>query len=158
MQESLTIALLQAREVAMRYFRPYLKQHNLTEQQWRIMRVLATDNNAIDFYSLACQACILRPSLTGILLRMEQGKLILRMKPLSDQRKLYVSLTDKGRTLYDTVCMKVDHGYQAIETAFSAEKMSQLRTLLDELIALDTQRKPEMKDDDDETAYGIPRE
>ena len=35
MHDSLTIALMQAREVAMTYFRPIVKQHNLTEQQWR---------------------------------------------------------------------------------------------------------------------------
>ena len=41
MHDSLTIALLQAREAAMGYFRPIVKRHNLTEQQWRIVRVLA---------------------------------------------------------------------------------------------------------------------
>ena len=41
MHDSLTIALLQAREAAMSYFRPIVKRHNLTEQQWRIVRVLA---------------------------------------------------------------------------------------------------------------------
>ncbi|PSG20148.1 homoprotocatechuate degradation operon regulator HpaR, partial [Escherichia coli] len=38
MHDSLTIALLQAREAAMSYFRPIVKRHNLTEQQWRIVR------------------------------------------------------------------------------------------------------------------------
>ncbi|MDA5180708.1 homoprotocatechuate degradation operon regulator HpaR, partial [Klebsiella pneumoniae] len=41
MHDSLTIALLQAREAAMAYFRPIVKRHNLTEQQWRIVRILA---------------------------------------------------------------------------------------------------------------------
>ncbi|MEW5259964.1 homoprotocatechuate degradation operon regulator HpaR, partial [Escherichia coli] len=41
MHDSLTIALLQAREAAMSYFRPIVKRHNLTEQQWRIVRILA---------------------------------------------------------------------------------------------------------------------
>ncbi len=41
MHDSLTIALLQAREAAMAHFRPIVKRHNLTEQQWRIVRILA---------------------------------------------------------------------------------------------------------------------
>lgn len=49
MHESLTIALLQAREAAMAFFRPILKANHLTEQQWRIIRVLA-DNRSIDFH------------------------------------------------------------------------------------------------------------
>ncbi len=40
MHDSLTIALLQAREAAMTYFRPIVKSHNLTDQQWRIVRIL----------------------------------------------------------------------------------------------------------------------
>lgn len=145
MYESITIALLQAREVAMGYFRPYLKQHNLTEQQWRIIRVLAADTNAIDFYHLACHTCILRPSLTGILTRMERDGLIIRMKPLSDQRKLYISLTDQGTDLYNAVRAQVENGYQAIETEYSSEKMLQLRALLDDFIALGDRQQQEQE-------------
>lgn len=135
MHESLTIALLQARETAMGFFRPILKSHNLTEQQWRIIRVLAVDNS-IDFHVLSCKTCIVRPSLTGILTRMERDGLILRLKPISDQRKLYVSLTPEGKSLYERARSQVEEGYQAIERAFSTEKMVQLTSLLDELIAL----------------------
>ena len=134
MHESLTIALLQARETAMGFFRPILKSHNLTEQQWRIIRVLA-NSRSIEFHELAAETCILRPSLTGILSRMERDKLIFRLKPVNDQRKLYVSLTQQGR-----ICMKwratVEQGYAEIEAAFSRQKMDQLMTLLDELITL----------------------
>ncbi|MBC2637283.1 homoprotocatechuate degradation operon regulator HpaR, partial [Citrobacter braakii] len=86
MHDSLTIALLQAREAAMGYFRPIVKRHNLTEQQWRIVRVLA-EHPSMDFHDLAFRTCILRPSLTGILTRMERDGLVLRLKPVNDQRK-----------------------------------------------------------------------
>lgn len=135
MHESLTIALLQARETAMGFFRPILKSHNLTEQQWRIIRILA-DSRSVDFHELACKTCILRPSLTGILSRMERDGLIFRLKPVNDQRKLYVSLTQQGQTLYDRAVVQVEEGYRTIESAFSQEKMEQLTALLDELIAL----------------------
>ena len=136
MHESLTIALLQARETAMSFFRPILKSYNLTEQQWRIIRVLA-DSRSIDFHDLSVKTCILRPSLTGILTRMERDGLIFRLKPLNDQRKLYVSLTPQGQDLYDRARQEVEAGYLSIEQAFSSEKMQQLTQLLDELIALD---------------------
>ncbi|WP_118985474.1 homoprotocatechuate degradation operon regulator HpaR [Photorhabdus sp. CRCIA-P01] len=135
MHESLTIALLQARETAMGFFRPILKSHNLTEQQWRIIRVLS-GNRSIDFYDLSCQTCILRPSLTGILTRMERDGLIFRLKPMNDQRKLYVSLTPDGQKLYEKAKEQVEQGYQAIEKAFSPEKLVQLSALLEELIAV----------------------
>ncbi|CAM3644694.1 homoprotocatechuate degradation operon regulator HpaR [Xenorhabdus thuongxuanensis] len=135
MHESLTIALLQARETAMGFFRPILKSYNLTEQQWRIIRVLAS-SRSIDFHDLACLTCILRPSLTGILTRMERDGLIFRLKPMNDQRKLYVSLTPAGQELYEQAKGQISEGYKAIEDAFSPEKLSQLLGLLDEFIAI----------------------
>lgn len=56
----------------------------------------------MDFHDLAFRACILRQSLTGILTRMERDGLVLRLKPVNDQRKLYVSLTPAGSTLYES--------------------------------------------------------
>ncbi|MCP9267481.1 homoprotocatechuate degradation operon regulator HpaR [Xenorhabdus sp. XENO-1] len=135
MHESLTIALLQARETAMGFFRPILKSYNLTEQQWRIIRVLAS-SRSIDFHDLACLTCILRPSLTGILTRMERDGLIFRLKPMNDQRKLYVSLTPAGQELYEQARGQVNDGYKAIEDAFSPAKLAQLLALLDEFISI----------------------
>ena len=108
MHDSLTIALLQAREAAMAHFRPIVKRHNLTEQQWRIVRILA-ENPSMDFHDLAFRACILRPSLTGILTRMERDGLVLRLKPVNDQRKLYVSLTPAGLKLYESAQAQVEY-------------------------------------------------
>ena len=139
MHDSLTIALMQAREVAMTYFRPIVKQHNLTEQQWRIVRVLV-DNPSMDFHDLAFRACILRPSLTGILTRMERDGLVLRLKPVNDQRKLYVSLTKEGYALYERAQAKVEEAYLEIEQKFTPEKMKQLTALLHEFITLN--KKP----------------
>lgn len=63
---SLTLTLLQAREAAMSFFRPSLNQHGLTEQQWRVIRILRQQGE-MESYQLANQACILRPSMTGVL-------------------------------------------------------------------------------------------
>ena len=67
---------------------------------------------------------------------MERDKLIFRLKPVNDQRKLYVSLTQQGRDLYEVARHRVEQGYAEIEAAFSRQKMDQLMTLLDELITL----------------------
>ncbi|MBC8946614.1 MULTISPECIES: homoprotocatechuate degradation operon regulator HpaR [Xenorhabdus] len=149
MHESLTIALLQARETAMSFFRPILKSYNLTEQQWRIIRVLAS-SRSIDFHDLANLTCILRPSLTGILTRMERDGLIFRLKPMNDQRKLYVSLTPAGQELYEEAKGKVDEGYEAIEAAFSPEKLAQLLGLLDELISIGNRSQDDIDENEEQ--------
>jgi homoprotocatechuate degradation regulator HpaR len=90
----------------------------------------------MDFHDLAFRACILRPSLTGILTRMERDGLVLRLKPVNDQRKLYVSLTPAGSTLYESAQAQVEEAYRQIEAQFTVEKMRQLTALLEEFIAL----------------------
>lgn len=141
MHDSLTIALLQAREAAMSYFRPIVKRHNLTEQQWRIVRILA-ESPSMDFHDLAYRACILRPSLTGILTRMERDGLVLRLKPINDQRKLYISLTKEGQALYN-------RAQTQIEAQFTAEKMQLLTHLLEEFIALGNSRQEDIPGDNE---------
>ena len=51
---SLPMSLLRAREAVMRQFRPSLRNHGLTEQQWRILRAL-TAVEAIEVTELARQ-------------------------------------------------------------------------------------------------------
>ena len=136
---SINIGLIQAREALMTQFRPILNQANITDQQWRIIRLLA-ENGTLDFQDLANQACILRPSLTGILNRLEQGGLLIRMKPSNDQRRVFLKLTDAGTQIYENTRSLVDKRYEEIEQRMTREKMNQLHDLLGELAAL---KRPE---------------
>lgn len=129
---SMNISLIQAREALMTQFRPILHNVGLTDQQWRIIRLLA-ENGTLDFQDLANQACILRPSLTGILTRLEKARLLVRLKPSNDHRRVYLKLTGEGEALYESLGEEVDKCYDRIETVFSKEKMMQLQTLLSEL-------------------------
>ena len=132
---SLNITLIQAREALMTHFRPLLNDAGITDQQWRIIRLLA-ENGTLDFQDLANQACILRPSLTGILTRLEKANLLVRLKPSNDQRRVFLKLTDGGQQLYSDICSQVDQRYDQIETLLSREKLTQLTALLGDLIAI----------------------
>src|SRR6201995_5147534 len=72
---SLPMALLRAREAVMRQFRPSLRQHGLTEQQWRILRALAAID-AVEVTELVRTAFLLGPSLSRILRDLEKRRLI----------------------------------------------------------------------------------
>ncbi len=74
---SLPMSLLRAREAVMRQFRPSLRHHGLTEQQWRILRALAAVD-AIEVTELARVAFLLGPSLSRILRDLEARHLIER--------------------------------------------------------------------------------
>ena len=94
--ESLPMALHRAREATMAFFRPVLNAAGVTEQQWRVIRVLH-ERDELESRTLADIACILPPSLTGILARLEGHGLVKRRKDAADQRRLYVSLTALGQ-------------------------------------------------------------
>ena len=128
---SLNIVLIQAREALMSHFRPMLNEIGITDQQWRIIRLLA-ENGTMDFQDLAAQACILRPSLTGILTRLEKMDYVVRLKPSNDQRRVYLKLTKIGESLYESFCPRVDDLYDLLQDRFSQAKLQQLGQLLQE--------------------------
>src|SRR6266851_4972868 len=72
-----------AREAVMRHFRPSLRDHGLTEQQWRILRALASID-AIEVTELARVAFLLGPSLSRILRDLEARHLIERRAAKAD--------------------------------------------------------------------------
>ena len=141
---SINIALIQARESMMAFFRPIFNQHNITEQQWRIVRLLA-ENGTLDFQDLANKACILRPSLTGILTRLEKINYVVRLKPTNDQRRVFLKLTKDGEQLYNDVRRKIDEQYDVIEELMTPQKMQELNDVLNLMIEI---RDPKQAYDD----------
>src|SRR6202035_6025523 len=83
---SLPMSLLRAREAVMRQFRPSLRNHGLTEQQWRILRAL-TAVETIEVTELARVAFLLGPSLSRILRDLEASHLIERWTAQADPRR-----------------------------------------------------------------------
>lgn len=130
--DSLPLQLLKAREAAMAFFRPLFQENGLTEQQWRILRALY-EYPELESKQLAELCCILSPSLTGIIQRLEQQELIQRRKSDADQRRVLISMTPKARDLFEQLSPEVDHHYRSMAEQFSAEKLNQLTRLLKEL-------------------------
>ena len=99
---SLPMSLLRAREAVMRQFRPSLREHGLTEQQWRILRALAAIE-AVEVTELARTAFLLGPSLSRILRDLEARNLIERKTAKADQRRSMVSISEEGVKLMAAV-------------------------------------------------------
>jgi len=68
----------------------------LTEKQWRIIRILS-QHDELEINRLAELACILKPSMTGVLVRMEVVGMVGCCKAEQDQRRVLVWLAEKGR-------------------------------------------------------------
>ncbi|MCH8070495.1 MAG: homoprotocatechuate degradation operon regulator HpaR [Proteobacteria bacterium] len=126
--------LLRAREAAMSRFRPMLRRHGLTEQQWRVIRALAAFQE-IDASEIAKKSFLLAPSLTRILRFLEREELVKRSSDANDQRRYVFVLTGKGRRIYDEVGPDSELLYAEIEKEFGADKLEALYALLAEFYA-----------------------
>ncbi len=134
-RRSLPIALLRAREAVMARFRPMLAGHDVTEQQWRVLRVLA-ESGELDASDLAGRASILAPSLTRILRSLEERKLIHRRRDDGDGRRSWLSLAPDGSRLIEKVTPQAGVIYAEIEARFGKERIEALLDMLDELVVL----------------------
>ena len=126
---SLPMSLLRAREAVMRQFRPSLRRHDLTEQQWRILRALAAID-AIEVTELARTAFLLGPSLSRILRDLEARKLIERKTAKTDLRRGVVSISEKGVRLMEVVAPSSEAIYAAITRRFGTKKLAELQEML----------------------------
>ncbi|MDB5900019.1 MAG: hpaR [Ramlibacter sp.] len=128
--------LLQARESLMARTRPSLREHGLSDQQWRVLRVLG-EHGLVDTGRVAREAYILGPSLTGVLARMERDGLIRRERDPADQRRTVVEATARGLKMVERLSSTVETHYQWLESSLGKQKLAQLYELLDQLIALE---------------------
>lgn len=126
---SLPMSLLRAREAVMRQFRPSLRNHGLTEQQWRILRAL-TAVDAIEVTELARMAFLLGPSLSRILRDLEARHLIERRIAKADLRRAMVSISAKGLKLIEAVAPSSEAIYAAMTKRYGARKLAELQDML----------------------------
>jgi homoprotocatechuate degradation regulator HpaR len=126
---SLPMSLLRAREAVMRQFRPSLRHHGLTEQQWRILRAL-TAVDAIEVTELARVAFLLGPSLSRILRDLEARHLIERKVAKADLRRAVVSISAKGLKLIEAVAPSSEAIYAEMTKRYGARKLAELQDML----------------------------
>ncbi|MCV9938378.1 MarR family transcriptional regulator [Boseaceae bacterium BT-24-1] len=112
--------------------RPTLREAGITEQQWRVLRVLI-DVASIDVSALASAALLLPPSLTRILRELQARGLIHREVDADDGRRSAVAITPTGRHVVDLTTGTTLALLDRYADAFGVER---LKSLLDELALL----------------------
>ena len=136
--------LLQAREAVMTHTRPSLREHGLSDQQWRVLRVLgehansAEDAVGVETGRVAREAFLLGPSLTGVLTRMERDGLIERSRCPHDARRTVVRASPLGLSKVAKLSEAIEAHYAWMESELGKQKLAQLYQLLDAVIQLET--------------------
>jgi len=128
-QRNLPMALLRARETVMGHFRPILRNHDITEQQWRVIRALY-GSDGMQATSLAEKTLLLMPSLTRILKSLEDQKLVKRYAVKGDNRRKRIALAARGQDLHQKIAPLSESKYKSIESQLGPKKLAELYALL----------------------------
>ena len=145
--------LLEAREAVMTHTRPSLRQHGLSDQQWRVLRVLgehADEAEGVETGRVAREAYLLGPSLTGVLARMERDGLIQRQRSVQDARRTVVRATAQGLAKVQALSETIEAHYAWMERELGKTKLTALYELLDGVIALQAPQDSAAQETDEE--------
>jgi homoprotocatechuate degradation regulator HpaR len=131
-EQSIAAIMLSAQEAVIAPMRPKLREHNITEPQWRVMRVL-NDRGSTDATRLSDVGLLHAPSVTRILKDLEERKIVVRELDPHDLRRTLVALTPQGRDIVKVISRDVLRFMREYSERFGAQR---LERLLDELRAL----------------------
>lgn len=124
----------------MLHTRPSLREHGLSDQQWRVLRVLgehADEPAGIETGRVAREAYLLGPSLTGVLTRMARDGLIERQRCPQDARRTVVRATRAGLDKVQALSQTIEAHYIWMEQQLGKASLTALYDLLDKVIALE---------------------
>ena len=133
--------LYSALDAVMPRFRKIFKKFGLTEQQWRVLRVL-WEVDSIALQALADITLIPAPSLVGVIDRLETSDLVERRRSKSDRRVVYIHATKTGQKLEQKVRPEVDRLYAELQASIDPQVWDQLLAGLDNIIATCGSEKP----------------
>lgn len=132
--QSLPMLLLRGHQAVMAQFRPLLRAHGITEQQWRVLRALASVDEA-RITRLAAMTLISKPSLSRLLPALEARGLIRRGPAADDLRGASIRIAPDGRALLRTVGPHSEARYRAIGERLGEDAMATLYAVLPRLAA-----------------------
>lgn len=138
---SLAMLLLLAREAVMQRWRPFLHARGLTDQQWRVIRALV-EFESLEIIELGARCCIHPASLSRIVPKLAADGIVSRRANAADQRRVVVSLTPRGRRLYESVMPAAERVYAEFARDIGPERLARIYELLQELPVLLGEPKP----------------
>lgn len=134
--QSLPIMLYRALDTIMPRFREVFIEFGLTEQQWRVLRVL-WEVDEVALKELAVLTVIPAPSLVGIIDRLSKASLVERRRSDKDRRNVFVSATLKGQALKDELLPRVQDTYLELKRSIDGKIWGDMLQGLHELSLID---------------------
>ncbi|MDT0683059.1 homoprotocatechuate degradation operon regulator HpaR [Roseicyclus sp. F158] len=132
-ERSLPIALIRAREGVMAPIREMLAETGITEQQWRVLRVLS-EYGRLDAKTLADRSSLLFPSLTRIAATLREKGFVTQTRDDADRRRHFIEITPSGQKIIDD---RADEAARIVEWFKATLGADDYETLLNLLARID---------------------
>ncbi len=132
---SLPMMLYAALDAVLPRFRVIFKDFGLTEQQWRVLRVL-WERQSMGFGELASLTYISPPSLVGVVDRLRGMGLVDKARSADDRRAVEVTLTAAGQNLEQQVMPRVDEAYRELQHSVDSATWRSLLKGLEKVAAV----------------------
>lgn len=130
--DSLPMMLHRALDGVMPVYRELFARYDLTDQQWRILRVLWASGK-VTSVELSERTLLAPPSLVGIVDRLEKKGLVARVRSVEDRRVVHVTATDKGKALEKQVMPQVAKIHARIRGSVSQREWDALARTLNKI-------------------------
>jgi homoprotocatechuate degradation regulator HpaR len=145
---SLPIMLYRALDAIMPRFRRIFSDFGLTEQQWRVLRVL-WESDEVSIRDLSALTLIPAPSLVGIVDRLQKAGLVKRRRSDEDRRIVFVLATAKGADLETQIMPRVQASYLELKQSMHPDvwndMLSGLHTLTSYESVVEEARDPAIR-------------
>ncbi|MEM7058549.1 MAG: MarR family transcriptional regulator [Pseudomonadota bacterium] len=126
---SLPLLLHRTMQAVMPPFREIFADHDLTDQQWRVLRAM-WELDRLSMVDLAAATVLPAPSLVGIVDRLEKRGLVSRIRSESDRRLVYLVATDQGRALYADVEPRISAIHDDLRARATNDEWAELDRIL----------------------------
>ena len=127
--------LYRALDVVMPRFRQIFSEHGLTEQQWRLLRVL-WEHREMTFRDLSAVTLIQAPSMVGVVDRLARKGLVERRASETDRRSVHVCVTKAGKALERRVRPAVEAAYEELRDSMDIDEWDLLVQSLERVVAM----------------------
>lgn len=128
-KNTLPIQLLHMRELLMVRFRAVFVQVNITDAQWRVIRVI-NDLGTVDFSELSDLSIVAKPSLSRMLGTLESRGIVQRAVVAADQRQIELTLTPYGETFIADLKPQIDEVYRSLAEDLGEDRMHALSSFV----------------------------
>ena len=129
---SLPMLLNRSLDAIMPPYRDLFQEFGVTEQQWRVLRVL-WEQKHLTSAQISNLTLLPSPSLVGILDRLEKKDLVKRLRSTSDRREINIKITNLGRELQSRVMPKVKLIQDQTKENLSPTEWKQINNILKKL-------------------------